>query len=69
MTENTSLIDVNELSTRLKIAKGTIYNWCYLRRIPYQKVGRCLRFNPNEVDHIAQKVSPLDGAAKGRRSK
>ena len=69
MTEATSLIDINELSTRLKIAKGTIYNWCYLRRIPYRKVGRSLRFNPNEVDLIAQKVSPLDRAAKGRRSK
>jgi hypothetical protein len=32
-------------------------------------VGRCLRFNPDEVDLIAQKMPPLDRAAKGRRSR
>jgi excisionase family DNA binding protein len=64
----TSLIDINELSFRLKIAKGTIYNWCYLRRIPYRKVGRALRFNPDEVDLIARKMAPLDRADRGRRS-
>jgi excisionase family DNA binding protein len=44
-----TLVDVSELSRRLSIAKGTLYNWVYLRRIPYVKAGRCLRFNPDEV--------------------
>jgi hypothetical protein len=35
-----SLIDINELSRRLSIAKGTLYNWVYLRRIPFVKAGR-----------------------------
>jgi len=30
-----TLIDINELSRRLSIAKGTLYNWVYLRRIPF----------------------------------
>ena len=44
-----TLIDINELSRRLSIAKGTLYNWVYLRRIPYIKAGRCLRFDPDKV--------------------
>jgi excisionase family DNA binding protein len=69
MALNKPLIDINELSLRLHVAKGTLYNWCYLRRIPFVKLGRCLRFNPDEVDLIAQDMPPLDRAAKGRRSK
>ncbi len=43
------LIDIDELAARLSIAKGTLYNWVYLKRIPYIKAGRCLRFDPEEV--------------------
>ena len=43
------LIDINELSRLLSIPKGTLYNWCYLRRIPFIKAGRSLRFDPDEV--------------------
>ena len=43
------LIDIDELASRLSIAKGTLYNWVYLKRIPYTKAGRCLRFDPDEV--------------------
>ena len=32
-----TLIDINELSRRLSITKGTLYNWVYLRRIPFIK--------------------------------
>jgi excisionase family DNA binding protein len=44
-----SLIDINELSVQLSIKKGTLYNWVYLRRIPFVKAGRSLRFNLDEV--------------------
>ena len=43
------LIDINELSKRLSIPKGTLYNWVYLHRIPFIKAGRSLRFDPREV--------------------
>ena len=50
MQENaTSLIDINELSRRISIPKGTLYNLVYLRRIPFRKRGRSLRFDPVEV--------------------
>ncbi len=62
------LIDIDELSVRLKVAKGTLYNWVYLRRIPHLKVGRCLRFNPNDVDRMVREMSSLERADRGRRS-
>ncbi len=45
----TNLIDINELSRRLSVPKGTLYNWVYLRRIPFLTAGRSLRFEPDEV--------------------
>jgi excisionase family DNA binding protein len=44
------LIDVNELSQRLSIAKGTLYNWVSQGRLPFKKIGRCLRFDWEEIE-------------------
>ena len=44
-----ALLTIDELSRLLSIPKGTLYNWVYLRRIPFFKAGRCLRFNAHEV--------------------
>jgi excisionase family DNA binding protein len=44
-----ALINITELSKRLAVAKGTLYNWVYLRRIPFVKAGRCLRFDFERV--------------------
>ena len=66
MTSNDKhLIDINELSRRLNIAKGTLYNWVYLRRIPFVKLGRALRFDLNEIERIIRLSSTLEVA--GRR--
>jgi hypothetical protein len=64
ITEKT-LIDINELSLRLSIPKGTLYNWVYLRRIPFIKAGRCLRFDPIEVIHSLTHSPKMDLAGKG----
>lgn len=47
--DNQQLIDIKELSKRISVPKGTLYNWCYRRRIPFIKAGRSLRFDPDEV--------------------
>ena len=60
-----TLIDINELSRRLSIAKGTLYNWVYLRRIPYIKAGRCLRFDPEKVFDSLRQCPTINEA--GRR--
>jgi predicted site-specific integrase-resolvase len=44
------LIDVKELSKRLCIATGTLYNWKSKGLIPFKKVRGCLRFDWDEVE-------------------
>ena len=49
MQPSPALMNIVELAHQLQVAKGTLYNWCYLKRIPFIKAGRCLRFDPHEV--------------------
>lgn len=58
------LIDINELSRRLSVPRGTIYNWVYLRRIPFIKAGRCLRFDAQEVIRSLRHCPILDLAGQ-----
>ena len=59
-----TLVDINELSRRLNIAKGTLYNWVYLRRIPFIKAGRCLRFDFEKVFEALSHCPKMEEAAK-----
>jgi excisionase family DNA binding protein len=59
-----TLVDISELSRRLSIAEGTLYNWVYLRRIPYVKVGRCLRFDFEKVFESLSHCPKMEEAAK-----
>jgi excisionase family DNA binding protein len=60
------LIDIDQLSARLCIAKGTLYNWVYLRRIPFVKLGRALRFDPIEIERVLRNSSTME-IAGGKR--
>ena len=63
------LINISELSQLLGISKGTLYNWVYLRRIPFIKAGRSLRFDPDEVIQSLPHTPILEAAGlrwKGR---
>ena len=59
------LIDIDELSVRLSIAKGTLYNGVYLRRIPFIKAGRCLRFDPDDVFNSLRHSATINTTGKG----
>jgi len=41
---NTTFLTVNELSTWVNVPVSTLYLWVHLKKIPYIKVGRLLRF-------------------------
>jgi len=64
----TNLIDINELSRRLSIPKGTLYNLVYLRQIPFVKRGRSLRFDHEEVIGSLPHYGMIGSAGNGRRS-
>lgn len=62
-----TLIGIDELSRRLSVAKGTLYNWVYLGRIPFVKAGRCLRFDYQRVLETLRQYPIIDTSASGRR--
>ena len=61
---NNCLIDINELSRRLSIAKGTLYNWVSQGRVPFKKIGRCVRFDWNEIEEKLLGRSTMDSASR-----
>ena len=63
----TELIDINELSRRLSVARGTLYNWVYSRRIPFVKAGRCVRFDYEQVLETLHQYPIIDTSVSGRR--
>jgi len=63
-----ALVDINEISRRFNIPKGAIYNWVYLRRIPFIKAGRCLRFDPEDMIRSLPHSTTMIWLARGRRS-
>ena len=48
------LVDAATMADILGVSERTIRNWKHERKIPFRKVGRSLRFAPDEV--IAAKV-------------
>jgi excisionase family DNA binding protein len=59
------LVDINELSRQINIPKGTLYNLVYLRRIPFMKRGRSLRFDPDEVIRSLPHYGMIGSTGKG----
>jgi excisionase family DNA binding protein len=43
-------VGIEELSSYLGIVKGTLYGWVYLRKIPYIKIGRLVKFDLQEIE-------------------
>ena len=44
------LLNVPGLSDFIGVKKSTIRKWVHERRIPFLKVGRCVRFRPSSIE-------------------
>ncbi len=51
------LIDIMELSKRLSIPTGTLYNWVSQKRIPFVKIGRRVLFDLDEIEKWVEKMT------------
>lgn len=49
------LLAIEELSALWKVPKATIYNWVSQGRLPHLKLGRCLRFDPEEIRRFEER--------------
>lgn len=57
MPEKKPLLTISEVSELLHVAKGTIFNWVSARKIPFVKIGGCLRFDPDQIDQMIEAKS------------
>ena len=54
-------IGIKELEQYTGISRNTIYSWIWLKKIPYIKLGKLVRFDLKEIDgwvaenHVAAK--------------
>jgi len=48
-------IGPEELAEYLDFKIDTIYSWVWQRKIPYFKMGRCIRFDLREIDKWAER--------------
>lgn len=49
------LIDIQEAASRLGISVKTLYAWVHLRKVPYVKVGRLVRFDARDINTWIEK--------------
>ena len=49
------LMDIQQLSAKLSISVGTLYNWTSQKRIPYFKIGRKVLFDERCIDEWLEK--------------
>jgi excisionase family DNA binding protein len=45
-----AILDIEELSERLKVPKSTIYKWAREKKIPCLKLGKHIRFIESDID-------------------
>jgi len=48
------LIDVTQLAEMLGVKPKTIYDWSHKGLIPCVKLGRLLRFDPDDIERLVK---------------
>jgi excisionase family DNA binding protein len=56
------LVGPKEIAEYLNVSVNTIYSWISMRKIPFFKIGRLVKFDFKEIDNWKQsaKVEVLD---------
>jgi excisionase family DNA binding protein len=54
LTATRRLVTVQDAALYLSVSVSTLYGWVYQRRIPFIKVGRALRFDLADLEHIVE---------------
>ena len=53
--------DVHDLGAVLKVKEPTIRSWVLLRKIPFIRCGRLIRFRPSQIEEWLAKKSQKGG--------
>ena len=58
------LVGGHEIAEYLGVKPGTVYRWAQRQQIPCYRLGRCVRFDPDEVKRWAlEQYQPPRGKA------
>jgi len=59
--ENKQYLSAKEVSRYMGISIHTVYLWIQLKKIPYYKIGKVVRFNLQEIDQWlkARQINPV----------
>lgn len=62
MTKTPRLIDIEEACRQLGIEVATMYRWVQMRKIPFYKIGRYVKFEQDELNAwiISKKVDEFE---------
>ena len=52
-----NLLTTEEFAAALGLSSKTVRQWTWMRRIPFVRVGRAIRFRPETVDEIVNRGS------------
>jgi excisionase family DNA binding protein len=60
--ENETLLKVEQVARLMGISAATVRRWVLLRYIPYQKIGKAVRFSLPEIQDWlkSRRVTPLE---------
>ena len=63
MVEMETFLDVGQVAEMLGLSAATIRKWVLIRYIPYQKLGRAVRFSAPEIREWlkTRSVRPVEG--------
>jgi len=50
MLNRRPLIGAKETADFLNISIETLYSWIYQKKVPYYKIGRLVKFDPQDLD-------------------
>ncbi len=57
MNVENKFLNVDELAVYLGVSKNTIYWWTTTKKVPYNKLGRLVRFNLDNINSWLQENS------------
>ncbi len=43
------LVRPDELAAGMKVSLGAVYLWCERQTIPFLRIGKCIRFEPEDI--------------------
>jgi len=56
-TAQSNLLNTEEFAAALGLSPKTVRQWVWMRRVPYIRVGRAIRFRPETVNEIVNRGS------------